>query len=411
MNNIINCFLFLIIISFFSACAPFYGAVEKTKIAGEAKGFEDVYHLREVLFSKEKGITIGLANIRNYTSIKNNKNKIVRVIDQLKKYNVNMIIFPEFSLTGYFWLGEDQKESEACWNYMNNGVLNKHMSWLKTQVRSKLDDKLEYIIFNSIRDNPATASEPGLKKKFLNSTYVIDKTFDGDTLEANEKTHIYDKTFLPGIENIYTTTPKTDYLIITNKDESKYKYWEKIGFTTCYDMCFSEIYQEYAWVHGVQAILELASWRATGSKDYGKRTYDLECKACETCEWKPCTVRDLNYYGFQWNVMASDRAATNQIWMIAANAVGWQEKGGYKFWGGSGVWTPSGIKVVEASHDMEELIVVRNLPLSQYLESERERFNYEDDFNKVYRPIPNRWCRSSVCCSSNNCCGSFTRFE
>jgi predicted amidohydrolase len=109
--------------------------------------------------------------------------------------------------------------------------------------------------------------------------------------------------------------------------------------------------------------------------------------------------------------MISDRAATNQIWMIAANAVGWQEKGGYQFWGGSGVWAPSGIKVVEASHVEEELIVVKNLPIEKCVESERKKFSYADDFKKVYRPVPNNCCNPSCCCSAENCCGSFTRFK
>ena len=368
------------------------------------------YPVKEVLYSTEKGLTIGLANVKNETDIEANKQKILKVIDQLKPYGVDMIVFPEFSLTGYFWNDEGQEDSDACWKYMNEGVLNRHMAWLKTAVKPRLDDRLSFIIFNAIRENPATASDPGSKKKFLNSTYVIDATFDCDDLTANEKARIYDKTFLPGIEKVYSTTPKRDFLVLDNTAAAG-TAWEKIGFTTCYDMCFAQIYQEYAVVHGVQALFELASWRATGSGQYGKRTYDLKCKACEACDWVPCPVTDQNYYGFQWDLMAADRAATNQVWMIAANAVGFQEKGGYQFWGGSGVWAPSGMKIVEASHDTEELVIVRNLQITEGIQSEQEKFSYDDDFKKVYKTVPGQSCGASGCCSQENCCGAFSRFE
>ncbi len=408
MKHLVKLSIFIFIIVFSGACTA-YQTLEKANAGGN--NCENAYPVREVMFSKEKGLTVGLANIKNHIGIEKNKDKILQVINQFKKYNVDMIVFPEFSLTGYFWSAEGQEDSEECWEYMNTGVLNRHMNWLKTQVKSKLDDRLKYIIFNTIRINPTTASESMPKKKFLNSTYVIDNTFDCDELNANEKTHIYDKTFLPGIEKIYTTTPKNDFLVLDNQAKVPIKSWEKIGFTTCYDMCFAQIYQEYAAVHGIQALLELASWRATGSGKYGKRAYDLQCKACETCEWEPCPVKDLTYYGFQWDLMAADRAATNQVWMIAANAVGWQEKGEYQFWGGSGVWAPSGIKIVEASHEAEELIVVRNLQIGQGIESERGKFSYEDDFKKVYKPMPGKACTATGCCSPQNCCGSFSRFE
>ena len=236
---------------------------------------QKVYPVTEVIFraakSRQAGLTIAMANIRNHVcvnagcdaSIEENKRKMVAIIDQLKKQHVNMILFPEFSLTGYFW-GRDH---EPVWAYMDKGVLNKHKAWLKNEIPSRIDNELKYIIFNSIRKNPKTA---GYKKKFLNSTYVIDKQFDCDDFSADEKTHIYDKTFLPGIEKIYTTTEKTDFLVIQTK-------WGRFGFTTCYDMCFAQLYQEYALVHNVDAIIQLASWRATGSGESGKRKYRLIC--------------------------------------------------------------------------------------------------------------------------------------
>jgi predicted amidohydrolase len=357
---------------------------------------QKVYPVTDVTFQsgkgRQKGLTIAIANIENHVcvqagcdaSIEENKRKMVAVIDQLKKQHVNIILFPEFSLTGYFWSGDH----EPVWAYMDKGVLNRHKAWLKNEVQSRLDDELKYIIFNSIRKNPKTS---GSKEKFLNSTYVIDKRFDCDDFSADEKTHIYDKTFLPGIEKDYTTTEKTDFLVIETQ-------WGKFGFTTCYDMCFAQLYQEYDEVHKVNAIIQLASWRATGSGESGKRKYKLICNGAL------CDRLSENYWGFQWETMISDRAATNQVWMIGANAVGYQKRGNYQFWGGSGLWAPSGIKIAEASHTAEELIIFRNVPIRQQYTIERTNFNLKKDFDRVYAPVPN----GSGCQYKH--CGSFTRW-
>ena len=403
-----NLIILIFIITFLNACASVNkdarsNAIRTTADSGCTVSTEYPVKVADVLPEK-KGLTIGLANIKNYLCLQNhyksiefNKEKILIVIDQLKKYNVNIIVFPEFSLTGYFWADEGQNDSKECWEYMKTGVINNQREWLK-QLKSKLDDNLQYIIINTIRDNPKTVNESALNKKFLNSTYIIDKAFDCDDFSKVEITHIYDKTFLPGIEKIYTTTPKKDYLVINTN-------WGNFGFTTCYDMCFSQLYQEYALDQGdLHGIFQLASWRGTGSGNFGKRTYNLECKDCNNCEKKPCNIVNDKYWGFQWDIMISDRAATNQIWMIGTNAVGWQEIGKYDFWGGSGVWAPSGIALVQASNKKEELLVIRNLQIQEQITREQDAFYFKTDFEQIYEPI-----LDSDRCSFKDC-GSYTRF-
>jgi len=364
------------------------------------------YSVKVVSFQNaDKGLTVGLANVGNYVctddgckgSIKQNKEKILRVIDQLKEYKVNMILFPEFSLTGYFWGFDDvsnsgadrynsKKTSPDCWNYMNEGVLDKHLDWLKV-VQSKLNDSLQYIIFNSIRNGPKNGTQ--LNNKFLNSTYVIDENFNSDNLSANEESHIYDKTFLPGIEKLYTITGQRDFLIIKTD-------WGDFGFTTCYDMCFPQLYQEYDLAHkkGIDGIIQLASWRGPALRKYNIT---------------PKPIVNKNYYGFQWDLMASDRAATNQIWLLAANAVGHQKKGGYDFWGGSGIWAPSGIRIAYGpNNNGEELIVVENIPIRDEVKSELQSFDYGIDFLNIYKSVP-----KNSCCPEQRVknCGVFTRWK
>jgi predicted amidohydrolase len=305
-------------------------------------------------------ISIGIANIKNYVSlegtasIEKNKHKILSVIDEFKKYNVNMILFPEFSLTGYFW-----KDSDECWNYMREGLTNNQLEWL-AQVKSNLDDNLKFIIFNNIRLNPDNPDG-----KFLNSTFVIQKDFDVTQLDSpkNEHSYIYDKTFLPGIEKIFTTSGRDDSLVLDTK-------WGRFGFTTCYDMCFVQLYQEYTMFDQVDAIIELASWRGTSTRNY-----------------PTMNIKNDHYYGFSWDLMASGQAAFNQIWMIACNAVGKQKRGDYEFWGGSGLWAPSGMNLFQGAHDAEELIVIHHVDIKGQTKFEHEDFHYQKDFFEIYQPI------------------------
>jgi predicted amidohydrolase len=305
-------------------------------------------------------ISIGIANIQNHVSatgnasIEKNKHKILDIIDEFKKYKVNMILFPEFSLTGYFW-----EDSTECWSYMREGLTNNQLEWL-AQVKSKLDDDLNFIIFNNIRLNPDKPDG-----EFLNSTFVIQKDFDVTQLNSpkNEQSYIYDKTFLPGIEKIFTTSGKNDSLLLDTK-------WGRFGFTTCYDMCFVQLYQEYTMFDQVDAIIELASWRGTSTRKYSTMN-----------------VKNDHYYGFIWDLMASGQAAFNQIWIIACNAVGKQKKGDYEFWGGSGVWAPSGMNLFQGAHGSEELIVIHHVDIKGQTRFEHEDFHYQKDFIEIYQPI------------------------
>jgi predicted amidohydrolase len=344
------------ILLFFS----FVGCARLDRLLGKVHE-KDHIKVKESWYSHDPSkISIGIANIKNHVSPKGtesiykNKHKILSVIDEFKKYKVNMILFPEFSLTGYFW-----EDSNECWNYMQEGLTNNQIEWL-AQVKSKLDDDLNFIIFNNIRLNPDNPDG-----RFLNSTFVIQKDFDVTRLDddKNEQLYIYDKTFLPGIEKTFTTSARDDSLVLDTK-------WGRFGFTTCYDMCFVQLYQEYTMFDQVDAIIQLASWRATSTREY-----------------PTMNLNNDHYYGFIWDLMVSSQAAFNQIWMIACNAVGKQKRGNYEFWGGSGVWAPSGMKLLQGAHDAEELIVIHHVDIKGQTRFEHEDFYYQKDFIEIYQPI------------------------
>jgi predicted amidohydrolase len=80
-------------------------------------------------------------------------------------------------------------------------------------------------------------------------------------------------------------------------------------------------------------------------------------------------------------------SATNQVWTIACNAVGRHGVTGVPFWGGSGIWAPSGICLIQASHANEELVIVHNVDVEGATDSEKDDFDYAFDFKQIYRPM------------------------
>ena len=71
---------------------------------------------------------------------------------------------------------------------------------------------------------------------------------------------------------------------------------------------------------------------------------------------------------------------------MACNAVGRHGITGEVFWGGSGIWAPSGIRLVQASHFNEELLVVHNLDIRGGRQQELDEFGHEFHFRPVSPP-------------------------
>lgn len=140
------------------------------------------------------------------------------------------------------------------------------------------------------------------------------------------------------------------------------------GFTTCYDYLFTELLRLYSFEDHVDAIVQIAAWRAAASREYPYMN-----------------LRTDLYYGELWDATMAASSAQNQVWTIACNAVGRHGITGATFWGGSGVWAPSGIKLVQASHFHEELLVLHNLDIRGARQFELDDFDDEFDFRQVHR--------------------------
>ncbi len=295
----------------------------------------------------ESQLSVGLANIHaEVPDVEANKDKILRATSIFSERGVNIVVFPEFCLTGYFW---DARED--CLAYMHDAVAENHADWIEHDLQPLLGDHLEAVLLNGL-----TAA--GKQDRFLNRTFVVGR--DADYL-ADENT--YDKVFLPGIEKDFTDSGRDDRLVLETRHG-------RLGFTTCYDYLFSELLREYSMVEDVDAIVQIASWRAAGGRDYAGMN-----------------LRTDHYYGQLWDAVMSASSATNQIWTIACNAVGSHGVSGAPFWGGSGIWAPSGMCLIQGSHVNEELLIVHNVDVEGARDAEKDDFDYAFDFKQVFRPL------------------------
>ena len=308
----------------------------------------DEFLIAERSYSDDESmLSVGLANIHaEVPDLEANKDKILRAASIFADRGVNVAVFPEFSLSGYFW-----DEHEDCLAYMKEAVTENQADWIESELQPLLGNGFEAILLNGL-----TAAEG--KDRFLNRTFAVGR--DPDYL-ADENT--YDKVFLPGIEKDYTDSGRDDRLVLQTRHG-------RLGFTTCYDYLFSELLREYSMVEEVDAIVQIASWRAAGNRDY-----------------PGMNLRTDRYYGDLWDYVLPAASATNQVWTIACNAVGDHGVTGAPFWGGSGIWAPSGACLIQASHVREELVIVHNVDLKGAQESEKDDFDYAFDFKQIYRPL------------------------
>ena len=292
-------------------------------------------------------LSVGLANIHaEVPDVEANKDKILRAASIFKERGINIAVFPEFCLSGYFW-----DEREDCLAYMRQAVTDVHTDWIESELQPLIGGGLEAIVLNNL-----VAVEQ--QDRFVNRTFAIGR--DGDYL-ADENT--YDKVFLPGIEKHYTQSGRDDRLVLSTRHG-------RFGFTTCYDYLFSELLREYSMVEKVDAIVQIASWRAAGRRDYPRMNQ-----------------RTDHYYGELWDTVMPASSATNQVWTIACNAVGDHGVSGVPFWGGSGIWAPSGICLIQASRVREELVIVHNVDIEGARDAEKDDFDYAFDFKQVFRPL------------------------
>jgi predicted amidohydrolase len=307
------------------------------------------FRIVERVFSEDESApTVLVANIYGEPSVEKNLKKMEQIIAVAHRKKVNILIFPELSVTGYIW---KSSEPAPVWDLLAEGENSRIESWLKN-VRDSLTDGeggLEYIFYNNVREK---------NKNYYNCSFILNPGID-----YRQEEYIYAKVFLTPIE-------KTFFRQGTDKRLSIDTRWGRFGFLICYDLCFVELPRQYAFIDEVDAIVTMAAWHSQAVREYAMMN-----------------TRTDHYYGFLWDLMNASKAAFNQVWSLGSNWVGLHKKSREYFWGGSGVWAPSGMKLLQSSNINEELLIIRNLDIKGQRDREKDDFNYRIDFHEFYRQM------------------------
>jgi predicted amidohydrolase len=216
--------------------------------------------------------------------------------------------------------------------------------WMDEISKTYVTDTLQYIVFNGLKKiGPAS-------ERYFNMNLVLDGTktcFDSD--------RTYKKTYIPGREKQFIDSGIADTLVLETA-------WGKLGFLTCYDACFPHLSHQLAHIQGVDGIIVTAAWRKQGKREY-----------------KELNIIEDVYYQVQWNIMMQALACQNQVWVMAANAVGPHTEKGLDYCGSSGIWAPSGINMIKGSDTEEELLILHNIDMIQEIATEKKEFCFKDD--------------------------------
>jgi predicted amidohydrolase len=297
---------------------------------------------------KEDCPSILIANLNLASDVSTNLSRMEEAVQTAHEKGANMLIFPELTVTGYVW---NEQDGQGVIELLEEGENGNITTTLKHIRESLCDDGrgLEYVFYNNVRKKNG---------EFYNSTFILSRGIDYQSEE-----YIYDKVFLPPIEQKYFRQGSDKRLTIDTK-------WGRFGFLICYDLCFVELARIYAFRDHVDAIITMADWRSEALREYPRMN-----------------IMSDHYYGYLWDLMNASKAAYNQVWSLGANMVGPHAVTKDYFWGGSGIWAPSGMKIVQASNITEELILVRNIDIKGQRFKERDDFNYQIDFAHFYKQM------------------------
>ncbi len=300
---------------------------------------------------KENCPSVLLVNMRPSADVKANLSRMEEIVQLAHEKGANMVIFPELCVTGYVWDDPDDSDDRRVKDLLREGE-NGNIRATVDRIRDSLTDDgrgLEYVFYNNARKKDGV---------MLNSTFVLNRSID-----YRHEEYIYDKVFLPPVEQRYFRQGTDKRLTIQTK-------WGCFGFLICYDLCFVELARKYAFTDHVDAIVTMAQWRSEAVREYPRMN-----------------IMTDHYYGALWDLMNASKAAYNQVWSLAANTVGPHDVTGHYFWGGSGFWAPSGMPVIRASNITQELILVHNLDIRGQRHRERDDFDYHIDFARFYKEI------------------------
>lgn len=296
--------------------------------------------------------TFMLANINPSTvDVGYNMERLKTIAEISAEKGVNVLVLPELPVSGYIWEPKSGNKEEVFSQLRRCTTNGPEVKKLIAYFRSLMsDDGLNLIVFNNIRQEG---------DKFYDTTFVIGQ--NNDYLKC-----YYDKIFLTPLEKQYFFRGDDQRLVVSTK-------YGKFGINICYDLAFNSLAEKYAYDDRVDAIINSAAWRRESIREYPL-----------------LNIRMDNYYEYIWDLKHAALASHNQVWSIGVTCVGVFDKTGNSFAGGSGIWSPSGICMSQASKSREELLMMRNLDITKHMRNQAvEDFNYALDYNEVWRKVEN----------------------
>lgn len=318
---------------------------------GEVKLIDGFTVLDLTLSEDRQAPTFMMANINPRVDVRYNLDRIERIVQIAHRQGVDILLLPELAVSGYVWDAEDRGTvTEHLLTSENRGTRIKPTL---DRIKDGLVDQeagLKMLVYGNVRYDCSV-------RQMYNTAFVT-------TCKNDYNDIFYDKIFLTPEEKKFFSRGTDQRLVVNTR-------WGRMGIMVCYDICFVGLAKRYAFEDEVDVIITLAAWRMEALREYDS-----------------IGLRIYNYYEYVWNLMHAAMAAHNQVWSIGTNCVGAFEKTGGLFCGDSGIWSPSGISLAQASNTTEELLIVRNVAITGHLRHQaREPFNYSLDFDAVYREI------------------------
>ena len=236
-----------------------------------------------------------------------NLDKAIRQIRAAKAKGAQIVCLQEL-FTSLYFCDEEQYE---------NFNLAEAIPGPSTDALSALAGELGVVIIASLFEKRAQ----GL---YHNTTAVIDA--DGSYLGKYRKMHIPDDPAY--FEKFYFTPGDLGYKIFDTR-------FGKIGVLICWDQWYPEAARITALMGAEILFYPTAIGWAT-AQDAATNTEQYNA----------------------WQTIQRSHAVANGVHVVSVNRVGFEQEGRMKFWGGSFIANPFGTVLYQASHDLEEIVVI-----------------------------------------------------
>lgn len=260
--------------------------------------------------AKADSFTLGLVQMKCAPDAATNMQRAEEFIRQAAAGGANVVCLPELFLSHYFC----QREDTALFD------LAEPIPGPSTEHLGKIAREAGVVLVASLFERRA----PGL---FHNTAVVFDA--DGSMLGIYRKMHIPDDPLF--YEKYYFTPGDLGFRTFPTQEAN-------IGTLVCWDQWFPEGARLTALKGAEVLVYPTAIGWHPGEKDqYGVAQHDA------------------------WRTVQRGHAIANGVFVAAINRVGHEGPagGGLQFWGGSFVCDPFGVILGQASHDREEVLIVK----------------------------------------------------